>query len=93
LIKIKDYIPCIQPQLMGKLSSEELNPLINKPYVDQLLIREQQETKVKYSTMYKCSACGERKTISYTIQTCSGDEGDTQFVKCLCCPRVWRIYG
>lgn len=86
--KILGYLPHFDPKKIGELSSIVLNPLINKPYVEQLHIREKQETQVKYSTMYQC-ACGERKTISYTLQIRSLDEGGTCFIKCLCCPRIW----
>jgi DNA-directed RNA polymerase subunit M/transcription elongation factor TFIIS len=85
LIGVVDYF---DPRNMGCLNSYELNPNINMPYIEEIRIREQQETKIKHSTMYLC-VCGERKTISYELQTRSLDEGGTQFIKCIACGKVW----
>ena len=89
---VGEFLTYFNPCEVGNLSSYELNPYINEPYVQQISIREQQEAKKKYSTMYKCSRCGEKKTIFYEIQTCSLDEGGTQFIECLNCGKVWRSY-
>jgi DNA-directed RNA polymerase subunit M/transcription elongation factor TFIIS len=86
--KIQSYVEYMDPKIMSSMNSNKLNPLINKPYIEQIHIREQQETKIKFSTMYQC-ICGERKTISYEIQTRSLDEGGTQFIKCVSCNKVW----
>lgn len=85
-------IPYFNPLGLAKLGSHELNALINKSYVDQLRIRNQQNIEKKYSRMYKCSACGENKTEVYELQTCSGDEGGTLFVNCVNCGKRWTSY-
>jgi DNA-directed RNA polymerase subunit M/transcription elongation factor TFIIS len=90
---ITNYLPVFLPSSMGEMGPNDINPLINKPYIDQLKIREQQETIVKHSSMYPCPTCGERKAIIYELQTCSLDEGGTLFVKCMICNGVWTAYG
>jgi DNA-directed RNA polymerase subunit M/transcription elongation factor TFIIS len=73
---------------IGYYSSLTLNPAINRPYIEQLQIRNSQETVIRYSKMYLC-VCGERKTKTYELQTRSLDEGGTLFIQCLSCHRVW----
>jgi DNA-directed RNA polymerase subunit M/transcription elongation factor TFIIS len=86
---VLNYSTYFDPRRVGGYSAQELNPLINSDYVKTLVLRTQQETKVKTSSMYLC-VCGERKTICYEIQTRSLDEGGTLFIKCVCCGKVWR---
>jgi DNA-directed RNA polymerase subunit M/transcription elongation factor TFIIS len=57
--------------------------------VEELERRAKEEIKVKYSTMYQCRNCGQRKTHERELQTRSGDEGGTIFVECLNCGVVW----
>jgi len=89
---VEQYLATIGPDRLGYLSFDNLNPLINKPYIDQLKIREKQETQIKYSTMYSCKSCGNRKIITYLLQTRGLDEGSTQFFRCLTCQKIWSSY-
>jgi DNA-directed RNA polymerase subunit M/transcription elongation factor TFIIS len=88
--KVQNYLPHFDPRKLGYCNSQELNPLINRDYVETIILRTQQETKVKTSSMYKC-ICGEKKTVSYHLQTRSLDEGGTLFIRCLSCQRVWSL--
>jgi len=87
--KIQKLVPYFDLRRVGTLNSQELNPLINEPYIIQLKIRSEQGTKIKFSTMYTCSSCGEKKTKLYELQTRSLDEGGTLFVQCVICGKVW----
>lgn len=40
----------------------------------------------------ECPKCGHREAYSWTVQTRSGDESETQFFKCKKCGHVWRLY-
>lgn len=84
------YIPHFDPKKLGSMPAQELNPLINEPYVLRLQIRAEQSTKIKYSKMYSCYNCGEKKTKVYELQTRSLDEGGTLFIECLVCGCVRR---
>lgn len=90
---LQNYLCWIDLTKLGHAAAIELNPHINKPFVDEIAIRDKQTIDVKFSAMYLCNNCGYRKTKSKEIQTRSGDEGGTQFVECIVCGNRWRIYG
>ena len=75
------------------MNSEQLNPYINKPYKQKLMLREQQTIKIKTSKMYTCPQCKKNDAKYWKMQTRSGDEGYTIFVNCQLCGFRWRIYG
>jgi DNA-directed RNA polymerase subunit M/transcription elongation factor TFIIS len=83
----------INPKILGKMTSLELNPHINRVIVEELKTRGEQEIKLKYSTMHKCDTCGAKKTKEREIQTRSLDEGKTLFIECMQCGSTWRKYG
>lgn len=87
---IGSYIPHFDPEKLAGMPAQELNPLINEPYILRLQIRAEQSTKIKYSKMYSCYNCGEKKTKVYELQTRSLDEGGTLFIECLVCGCVRR---
>lgn len=89
---IMSYFPVININKIGYMNSIVLNPLINKDYINELELRGKQEIQIKFSTFYKCSQCGNRKTQQQEIQTRSGDEGYTLFITCLVCSYRWQIY-
>lgn len=88
LTELRQRVAPLDLSKLAYMGPLELNPEINQPYVDHLNVRFKQETKVKFSTMYKC-ICGESKTTSYQLQIRSLDEGGTVFIQCLACRRVW----
>ncbi|MEM3063454.1 MAG: hypothetical protein QW303_07925, partial [Nitrososphaerota archaeon] len=81
----------IDPEKIADLNPQELNPKVNKKYLEELYIRSQQHVTVKYVTRHRCSQCGERKTQEYEKNSRRGDEGGTLFITCLCCGHHWRI--
>lgn len=89
---IINWISTINVNEIGYMNSLQLNPYINQSFIDELLLREKQKIKIKYSTMYTCAQCGNKKTQQKEIQTRSGDEGGTLFIYCLVCNHTWRIY-
>lgn len=90
--KIINYIPTINAKNIGYMNSLELNPYINQLYIDELELRTNQSVIVKYSKMYTCAQCGNKKTQMREIQTRSGDEGGTLFINCIICNHTWRQY-
>jgi DNA-directed RNA polymerase subunit M/transcription elongation factor TFIIS len=91
--EITKYVYFIDPEALGNMDSLKLNPMINKEYIDELELRNEQKLNVKYSEMYKCGNCGKRKTKQRQVQTRSADEGSTLFITCIECNHEWRIYG
>ena len=77
---------------IGSMTALELNPHINMHYIMEIEHRNKQEIKVKFSVMYKCNKCGEKKTSFKEVQTRSMDEGGTIIVTCLNCGNEWKIY-
>ena len=89
---ILSYIPTLNINLVGYMNSLELNPYINQIYIDALELRCKQIVKIKYSEMYTCQQCGNKKTQMREIQTRSSDEGGTLFINCIICGSTWRQY-
>jgi len=40
----------------------------------------------------ECPKCGYREAYTWSVQTRSGDESETQFFKCKKCGYTWRLY-
>lgn len=93
LLNIGQHIKKVNPSNLGKMDFHELNPYINQHIIEEIKIKTEQVINVKYSTMYTCNKCGEKKTNMRELQTRSGDEGGTLFIYCLICNNVWRQYG
>ena len=91
--KILSYVPVVDPKSLGYMNSLGLNPYINQIYVEEIKLRSAQGIKIKYSSMYTCNNCGQKKTLSREIQTCSLDEAGTLFIECIVCGSTWRSYG
>lgn len=90
--RIMGFIPTIHPRELGKMNPLELNPYINQVFIDELSIRGQQTVKIKYSKLYTCAECGNKKCQMRELQTRSFDEGGTLFITCLVCANEWRHY-
>ncbi|HXT82837.1 MAG TPA: zinc ribbon domain-containing protein [Verrucomicrobiae bacterium] len=86
------FVQLFDIKKIGYKTSQELNPYINQSYRDILALRENQIVEVKYSEMYKCGNCGNKKTHTKEIQTRSGDEGGTLFITCIVCQKTWTQY-
>lgn len=86
---LKDYIPTIDLNKIGYMNSFDLNPKINEPYFIEKRKREQEKLASKFSTMYKCDRCGEKKTDIQEVQRRSSDEGSTLQITCLVCGAAW----
>jgi DNA-directed RNA polymerase subunit M/transcription elongation factor TFIIS len=87
--KILSYIMIINPKNIGYI---ELNPNINQEYINELYLRTQQNIDIRYSKMYTCPRCYNKKAQAREIQTRSSDEGGTLFITCLVCNITWRQY-
>lgn len=81
---------CCDLKTIASLSALDLNPAINRPYIEELERRGQEKIDIKFSTMYLCDKCKKRKTKERELQTRSGDEGGTLFIECLHCGYVWK---
>lgn len=90
---ILSKLPVCNPVKIAYMNSRDLNPYINQEYIDDLQQRMEQKVKIKYSAMYTCSQCKNKKTQMHEIQTRSSDEGGTLFINCLVCNHTWRQYG
>ncbi len=81
----------INPMQVAYLDDMDLNPYINRHIVDQIAIRGEQRIEVKYSTMYKCGKCGEKRVHCKEWQSRCSDEGSTLYITCLECGHEWKI--
>lgn len=45
------------------------------------------------TTETECPKCGNTTAYTWTVQTRSADEGETQFFRCTECKHTWRLYG
>ena len=67
---------------VGNMTSREMRPITSKNIYDEIELRKQQAIVKKYSTQYKCSKCGGRKTTEIEKQVRCSDEGSTVFITC-----------
>lgn len=44
-------------------------------------------------TEAECPKCGNKKAYYWLVQTRSGDEPETKFLKCTKCKHIWRDYN
>jgi transcription factor S len=44
-------------------------------------------------TAASCPKCGHNEAYYWTVQTRRGDEGATEFYRCVSCKTTWRNYG
>ena len=74
-----------------KAKSEYLNPAMNKLYIENIELRSAQKLELTISRLYTCKKCKNNKTKYNKIQTRSGDEGPTIFIKCVECDNRWAF--
>ena len=75
----------IQAQDVGSLTPQTIHP--------ELWIREEIniEADEVADGVFKCNACGSRKTTYYSLQTRSADEPMTNFITCILCKNRWKM--
>lgn len=79
------------PIKLASMTSEELDPSINREIRDHLEKRKQQKIKKNVSTLYECSKCKHNLTTIKTTQTRALDEGLTSKVRCENCGHTWTL--
>jgi len=52
----------------------------------------EKEIEILPKTDAKCDKCGHKTAFFWTLQTRSGDEPETKFLKCEKCGNTWRDY-
>ena len=87
--KIKDKK--FKPEEVGFLKVEQLHPEKYNKILKKKNIEEHKKNNKKTTSAYKCSKCGERKTIVEEKQTRGGDEPATVFVTCQVCGNKWTV--
>ena len=75
---------CKDTLLMAeKISKEERITVIGE---------KEKEKQLLPTTKVICPNCGYSRAYYWEVQTRSGDEGTTQFFKCVKCGYIWRLY-
>ncbi|MFC1486430.1 transcription factor S [Thermoproteota archaeon] len=54
--------------------------------------KEDQQLKTNPTTKIKCPKCEHNLAYTWQVQTRSGDEGATQFFRCIKCNHTFRLY-
>jgi DNA-directed RNA polymerase subunit M/transcription elongation factor TFIIS len=80
----------INPDHIGYLSSQEINPTKFRDIVDDIELRLNQKVQKKISKLYKCHNCNKREVSYYSKQTRSFDEPETLFITCMFCGNQWK---
>lgn len=57
-----------------------------------VISEKEKEKQLLPTTKVICPNCGFNRAYYWEIQTRSGDEGTTQFFKCVKCGHIWRLY-
>ena len=52
----------------------------------------EKDIEILPKTDAKCDKCGHKTAFFWTLQTRSGDEPETKFLKCVKCGNTWRDY-
>jgi DNA-directed RNA polymerase subunit M/transcription elongation factor TFIIS len=75
----------ITPEILGRMSSQQLNPIAAETEKKELALRTAQKIETKFSKIFKCPNCRQRKCTYKEIQIRSLDEGGTLFATCHNC--------
>tara|TARA_B110000879_G_C11118181_1_gene490501 strand:+ start:157 stop:636 length:480 start_codon:yes stop_codon:yes gene_type:complete len=73
------------------LKVEELHPEKYDKIIKKKNLEEVKKNNKKTTSAYKCSKCGEKKTLVEEKQTRAGDEPPTVFVECVVCGNKWTV--
>jgi DNA-directed RNA polymerase subunit M len=68
--------------------------VVNPTFVNDIIVIGKKEQTLRKSTTakIKCQKCGSNLAYTWQVQTRSGDEGATQFFKCIKCDYTFRLY-
>lgn len=80
----------LDPYYLSGMTGDQLNPDLNRPYLEALKERDSQVRQVSYSTMWECGECHARKTKDTTRQDRSLDECNTVIRECMACHKRWK---
>ena len=58
----------------------------------EIEVVEKNDLEILPKTDAKCDKCGHKTAFFWTLQTRSGDEPETKFLKCEKCENTWRDY-
>ena len=75
----------------GKPGSLKEDKKIKKEEVELAVI--DKEIEILPITKEICPKCGNKKAYYWLIQTRSGDESETKFMRCTKCKHTWRDYS
>lgn len=83
----------IEPDTIVELTSRDINPLASQADHDEIRIRSEQKSEAKFTTRYKCPACGARRATYDEVQRSAVDEPSHNRIVCLECKNIWMKTG
>jgi DNA-directed RNA polymerase subunit M/transcription elongation factor TFIIS len=86
---ICNYI--VNPSTLASLPPSSYNPTAYQDQINDYDLRCNEHVEEKYSTLYKCNNCHNRKTTSKLVQTRALDEPLTNFITCFYCKNVMTM--
>ena len=89
-LKYNIFNNIIDPQIIAFLEPNKIHP---DRWADQIKKKELIEFKknnLRYTNLYKCYKCGERKCHATQLQVRSADEPMTTYVTCAVCSNTWK---
>lgn len=84
-----NIISNIDPLLIAEYNTRDICPEIYNQIEEQIELRKQQKVIAKYSKMYKCPRCHERKVEVKPVQNRSLDEAANMSALCTNCGHNW----
>jgi len=86
----KKVLVCSCGYKSGNVEHTKITETVTKKSKEIEVIEEEIETLPKIDA--KCEKCGHRTAFFWTVQTRSGDEPETKFLRCEKCRHTWRDY-
>jgi len=86
------YMLCSRCGYKEKYSGEVLSEKIKGESRVVVLGEKEKNLQILPTTKVMCPNCGYERAYYWEAQTRSGDEGTTQFFKCMKCGYTWRLY-
>ncbi len=94
-IELKDEDPVLVCGRCGYtqvLENKVLSEKIESKNKIIVLSEKDKKKQLLPTTKIVCPSCGFEKAYYWEVQTRSGDEGTTQFFRCVKCSYTWRLY-